>query len=64
MVSQKLINAVKLHDGPAYEIAKKVGIHQSKISQFLNNIIPVEKGDSRVIAIGKIVGVSPDDCFE
>lgn len=62
-VSENLKKAVKRDDRPDYEIARLAGMGQAKLSQFINNMVVVHEKDPRVIAIGNIVGVNPEDCF-
>lgn len=64
MVSEKLKNAVRTSKDKGYIIAQSAGVHPSMLSQIINDILNVKENDPRVIAIGKVVGVSPEDCFE
>jgi len=64
MVSKKFKEAVKTSLEPAYVIAQKAGLHQSTLSQLLNNIVPVQDNDERVIAVGKVLGLKPKECFD
>ena len=64
MVSQKLRDAIKTNIDPAYVIGKRLGMSQSMISQLLNNILETKDGDERIIAIGKEVGLKPEECFD
>ena len=64
MVSRKLIEAVKLSDSRAYEIAHKAKIHPSTLSKILNGIEDIRKGDPRVLRIAKVLSLRPDECFE
>ncbi len=64
MISKTLWNAIRLSDLRSYEIAHRAGIHPSTLSKILCGIDRVERGDPRVIAIGKVLGFSPEDCFQ
>jgi hypothetical protein len=64
MISEKLKVAIKLGDVPAYRIAHQAGIDPTTLSKLLCGIVKVEHGDSRVIEVGKIVGIPAEDCFE
>ena len=64
MVSQKLRHAVKLSDKKSYEIAHKAGLHPSTLSRVICGIEKVKPGDPRVIAIGRVLGFSANECFE
>jgi len=46
-----------------YEIANAAGIHPTILSSLINDIRPVHADDARVIAIGKVLGLEPADCF-
>lgn len=64
MVSKRFKNAVKLSNKRGYKIAQEARIHPSLLSQIINNIINVKDNDERVIAVGKVVGLEPEECFE
>ncbi|MEW6671780.1 MAG: hypothetical protein AB1427_08750 [Thermodesulfobacteriota bacterium] len=63
MVSQKLKVAIKLGDEPAYKIAYKAGIDPSTLSKLICGIVNVKAGDQRVINVGKVLGIPPEECF-
>jgi transcriptional regulator with XRE-family HTH domain len=65
MISKKLRAAIKLDpDHRAYEIAHKAGIDPSTLSKLICGIVKVNPGDERVIKVGKVLGLSPDECFQ
>ena len=64
MLTKKFIERLKLSSKPHYQIAHEAEIHPSMVSQIINGIVKVEKGDQRVIRIGKIIGLSETECFE
>lgn len=64
MISQKLKAKIKLGDEPAYKIAQKAGIDPSTLSKIICEIVSVKEGDPRVVKIGKIVGLRPEECFQ
>ena len=64
MVSQKLKAALKLGAEPAYMIAHKAGINPSTLSKLVCGIIKVQSGDHRVLMVGKILGLKPEECFK
>jgi len=64
MISKRLIAAVKLNNRRAYEIAHDAGIHPSTLSRIICGIEKVKDEDRRVIAVGKILGLSEAECFE
>ena len=64
MVSQKLKVAIKLAGEPSYKIAHKAGINPSTLSKLVCGIVNVKFGDSRVLMVGKVLGLKPEECFE
>lgn len=64
MVSKRLKKVVKLSPHRNYKIAQAADLHPSTLSQILCGIIQIKDGDSRVIRIGKVLGLKPDECFE
>lgn len=62
-ISDQLFNAVKLARRPAYRIALEAGINPSTLSRLLHGAERVRPGDGRVIAVGEIVGLTPEECF-
>jgi hypothetical protein len=64
MLSQKLIHAVKLSERKAYRIAHEAGLHPSTLSSLLNGIEKAKRNDKRVIAVGRVLGISADECFQ
>ena len=64
MISNKLKAALKLGDEPAYMIAHKAGINPSTLSKLVCGIVKVKTGDSRVLMVGKVLGLKPEECFE
>ena len=63
MVSQKLRAAIKLGEEPAYKIAHRAGISSSTLSKFICGIDKVKPGDPRVLAVGEVLGLNPEECF-
>ena len=64
MVSQKLRVAIKLGDEPAYKVAQKAGIDPTTLSKLMCGIVKVKQGDPRVLAVGKVLGIPDEECFE
>jgi hypothetical protein len=63
-LSWKFITALKMNPKPAYKIAWEAGIHPSLLSKLLHGCERVKPGDERIIAVGAILGLEPEDCFE
>jgi transcriptional regulator with XRE-family HTH domain len=64
MISEKLRAAIKLNHKPAYKIAQKAGVDPSALSKLVCGIIKVKPGDPRLIRVGKVLGISADECFQ
>jgi len=63
-VSRKFIVAVKMSDVPAYRLAHMAGIDPNVLSKITRGIIMVKPGDDRVLKVGAVLGLSPEECFE
>ena len=64
MVSKKFKDGVKLDPRPQYKIAWQAGINPTTLSQIITGYIRPKIGDKRVIKVGEIVGLSPNECFQ
>ena len=64
MVSEKLRAAIKLGRIPAYKIAHMAGMDPSTLSKLICGISKVKKGDPRVVAVGRVLGVPAEECFK
>jgi hypothetical protein len=63
-VSRKFKAAVKLNPKPSYRIAQLAGLNPATLSKIICGIIKVKPNDLRVIAIGRVLGLPPEKCFE
>jgi hypothetical protein len=63
MVSETFKTKVKLSNLKGYQIAHLATIHPTTLSRIMNGIEPVKNGDKRVIAIGRILGLTESECF-
>lgn len=63
-VSQKFFEAVKLADRPAYKIAWEAGLHPVILSKILHGYDKLWPNDRRVIAVARVLGLQPQECFE
>jgi len=63
-ISKKLRDAVRLSDKKSYQIAHEAGIHPSTLSKIMCGIDKINDNDKRILAISKVVGLSPEECFE
>jgi hypothetical protein len=63
-VSNKLKIALKLNPKPAYQIAWAADINPNVLSKLINGIERVQPNDQRIIAVGKVLGVPEEECFQ
>jgi hypothetical protein len=63
-VSQKFFAAVKLANRPAYKIAWEAGLHPVILSKILHGYDRIWPNDRRVVAVAKVLGIKPDECFD
>ena len=63
-VSFKFISAVKLDKRRAYEIAWEAGVNPTTLSKLINGIERPRKKDHRILAVGKVLGLNADECFQ
>jgi len=64
MVSKNFITAIKLNEKPAYRIAQAAGINPSTLSKLMCGIAPVRDNDLRILAVARVLGLSPENCFD
>ncbi len=64
MISQKLKIAIKLGDQPAYKIAQQAGLDSCTLSKLMCGIVKVKEQDLRVIAVGRVMGIPAEECFQ
>ena len=41
----------------------QAGIHPNMLSKLVNGAIPIRPGDERVIRVGEVLGLSPEEVF-
>jgi len=63
MLSKAFIDAINRSGIKIYELANAAGMTQSQLSQMLNGIVRVKKGDHRLLKIGEILNLGPADIF-
>ena len=63
-VSRLLYNKIRLDRRRAYMIAHAAGLHPSTLSRLINGIDRVKPNDPRVIALGRVLGIPPAECFD
>lgn len=63
MLSRTFIERIKLSPEPAYRIAQKAGLHPATLSKLISGAERVRPNDVRVIAVGQVIGLAPEECF-
>jgi hypothetical protein len=64
MVSRDFKIAIKLADRPAWKIAAEAKVNSNTLSRIISGSLRVRNGDERVIRVGRVLGLSPADCFD
>ena len=62
-ISDKLRFAVKTSNTRQYRLARQIDTTPSQLSSWLNGIVDPRFGDPRILELGRLVGVRPDECF-
>lgn len=62
-ISRKFFEAVKLNDRPAYQIAWEAGVHPVTLSRIIRGCDPIYPRDARVLAVGKVLNLTEEECF-
>jgi hypothetical protein len=62
-ISDKLRIKIKVNNIPAYRVAQLAGMDPSTLSKLLCGISRIKPNDPRVIKVGKVLGISADECF-
>ncbi len=63
-VSRVFLINLKLHKEPAYRLAQQAGIDPTVLSKLINGAEPLRPDDDRILRIGKILGLKPDEVFD
>jgi len=63
MISERLKHAIRNAGRPQWQIARAVGMHPVTLSNLMTGSRDAGLGDPRIIALGRLVDVSPDECF-
>jgi transcriptional regulator with XRE-family HTH domain len=64
MVSEKFKIAVKTNLQPQYKIARAAGLHYSTLSRIVHGIENIKPNDDRILAVARVLNLTPDECFE
>lgn len=62
-ISETFIIRLKLHREPAYRIAQMAGVNPTTLSKLIHGAEPVRPADDRILSVGRILGLSPDEIF-
>ena len=62
--SRKLTAAIKLSETPQYRIAIAAGVHPDSLSKLINGAVRVHDNHPRIIAVGKVLGIPAEECFD
>ena len=62
--SEQFVIRLKLHDLPAYRIAQATGVNPNTLSRLINGIEPTKPQDSRILAVGRFLGLQASECFD
>lgn len=63
-LSRRFIGRLKLSDTPQYKLAWRAGINPILLSHFVTGYRKVKPDDSRILKVGGLLGLTPDECFE
>jgi hypothetical protein len=63
-ICRRFAAAVWVRDLPAYKFAHGENMHPTVLSKLLHGIEKVKPNDPRILAVAKVVGLSPNACFK
>ena len=63
-ISKAFIAAVKLSGQRSYKLANMADLNPSTLSKLICGIEKVKPNDPRIISLGRVLGLRPEDCFE
>jgi len=61
-LSHRLRAAIRRSPCPQWQLAQAIGVHPSRLSQWVRGYV-VAHQDPRVVALGGKLGITPPDCF-
>ncbi len=64
MLSQRFKQTLKLWHQPQYIVANQAGVNPSLLSKWVIGAQSVHIGDKRILKIGQILGLKPNEIFE
>ncbi len=63
MLSRQFIERLKLSKTPQYRIALRAGVHPALLSKWVIGAQKSRQGDPRIVRIGKLLGLQPEEIF-
>lgn len=63
-LSREFLIRLKLGPERAYQIAQRAGVNPTTLSKAVSGITPVRPDDPRIIAVGRLLGLTDAECFE
>ena len=63
-LSRRFKIEVKLNEKPAYRLAQLAGINPNDLYKLMSGISQPKSNDQRIVKVGKLLGLSPKECFE
>ena len=64
IISRRFLVELKLHPEPAYRIAQQAGINPTTLSKLINGAEPIRPADERILRVGRIIGLAPEEVFD
>lgn len=63
-LSRDFLVALKLAKVPQYEVALQAGVRPTTLSSLVNGSMRVREHDERILAVGRVLGLRKEQCFE
>lgn len=63
-ISRDFRIALKMSDTPQYKTAIAAGLNPATLSKLLHGAAPLQPDDPRIIRVGELLGLTPDQCFD
>ena len=63
-LSREFLVRLKLGSQPAYAVAQAADVHPATLSKLISGAERLRPGDPRIVAVGKVLGLTADECFE
>ena len=60
-LSREFMVRLRMSDIPQYRLALQVGLNPVTLSKLTNGIVPLEKEDDHLIAIGRLLGLKKSE---